>query len=80
MPRKANQINCRLDDQDLSLIRSAIKHLYPDLDLSDATALLTLARREARRTLSLPRFQSEDLMDGQESLAHTKKEEAKRRK
>ena len=50
--KRSVQVNVRLSPADLSLLRKAGKTLYPGLQVSNSTLVLTLARQRAEEILA----------------------------
>ena len=50
--KRSAQVNVRLSPTDMSLLRKAGKTLYPGLQVSNSTLVLTLARQRAQEILA----------------------------
>ena len=49
--KRSAQVNVRLSPADMILLRKAGKKLYPGLQVSNSTLVLTLARQRAKEIL-----------------------------
>ena len=50
--KRSAQVNVRLSPADMNLLRKAGKTLYPGLQVSNSTLVLTLARQRAQEILA----------------------------
>jgi uncharacterized protein (DUF1778 family) len=50
--KRSAQVNVRLSPADMNLLRKAGKKLYPGLQVSNSTLVLTLARQRAQEILA----------------------------